>query len=249
MEALELFLEEKRKTAKEETCILYRRELLSIQNALSPRPLEKAEERDLVAYFSRASRRLSFRSLIRRFSVATGYFRFLQECGRRADDPTAQIRILDFRGKKEPLLKEEDVLCLFTSSLDALRHRRDEAMLLLLCAARVPLPTQLTLTRKDLDLSAGCVFTNKQTYHIPEPVRSRLQTYLAAAPGREEDFLFPGNGGKALTRQSVWRRIRERAIFCGIDKNVSPRTLLRFLSVHSIPWEKVEAQWARKNIL
>jgi integrase/recombinase XerD len=50
--------------------------------------------------------------------------------------------------------------------------------------------------------------------------------------GALSSLLFPGRGGKALTRQTLWNRIRHWARVAGIEGHISPHTLRHSFAGH-----------------
>jgi integrase/recombinase XerD len=70
----------------------------------------------------------------------------------------------------------------------------------------------------------------------PSLVRT-LSAYLAVAeiyPTEEEKPLFITAKGSRLTRQGFWKNLKDRAIYSGIDKPLSPQTLRNSLALHLI---------------
>jgi len=64
-----------------------------------------------------------------------------------------------------------------------------------------------------------------------------LQRYLAQArpelPGsRLSDYLFPGRSGGAVTRQTIWHRVKAMATKAGISHGLSPHGLRHAFATH-----------------
>ena len=49
---------------------------------------------------------------------------------------------------------------------------------------------------------------------------------------REDRPLFVTAKGSRLTRQGFWKNLKDRAIYCGIDKPISPHALRRHFAVN-----------------
>ena len=64
-----------------------------------------------------------------------------------------------------------------------------------------------------------------------------LQRYFQSVrplllPAGESDTCFPGRGGKPLTRQAFWYRVKHWAQVAGIEKSMSPHTLRHAFATH-----------------
>jgi integrase/recombinase XerD len=69
--------------------------------------------------------------------------------------------------------------------------------------------------------------------------RERLIVYLRDVrpqllAGRLSPYLFVTRAGRAMTRQSFWRRLRRRALQAGIREAISPHTLRHAFATHLV---------------
>ena len=114
---------------------------------------------------------------------------------------------------------------------------RDRAILELLGGAGLKVQDLLPLRVENLDLQISCVFLPQ----IPERVipfgkrtRDSLMEYLLEMRKEIEDpscLLFPGKGGKMLTRQAVWKIVKKYAQAAGVGEWVSPEDLRTSLAL------------------
>lgn len=119
---------------------------------------------------------------------------------------------------------------------------RDRAMLELLYATGLRVSELCDLTLEDLHLQAGyLVARGKGAKERIVPVGmaaiEAVEHYLRfsrpeIARGRESRYLFVGPGGRRLSRQTVWKRIRKLARQAGIDRPVSPHKLRHSFATH-----------------
>ena len=230
------------------TLSAYRRDLRAFERWAAARDLVAADAQraDVQAYLaSLLGQRRSPRSVARALSCLRGYFRHRLREGLRRDDPT-----LDIDGPRmgRPLpktLSEADVEALLGAP--DTQHAlgvRDRCMLELLyaCGLRVSELTGLTLS--EVSISQGVLRVvgkggKERLVPIGEEALAWLQRYLRGArsellAGVASDALFPGRGGRAMTRQTFWHRIRHQARAAGITRPLSPHVLRHAFATHLV---------------
>jgi integrase/recombinase XerD len=74
---------------------------------------------------------------------------------------------------------------------------------------------------------------------IGEEALDWLQRYLREARpellgGASSEALFPGRGGRAMTRQTFWHRIKHHARVAGITRPLSPHVLRHAFATHLV---------------
>lgn len=114
---------------------------------------------------------------------------------------------------------------------------RDRAILALLGGAGLKVQELVLLRQENIDLQISCVlFPGNPVRMIPFgiSVRECLMQYLYEVRKEMEgpsSLLFPGRGGKILTRQAVWKIVKKYAEAAGIETAVSPEDLRTSLAV------------------
>jgi len=197
-----------------------------------------AGQRDVLDYLAHLRRRDFRESTIqRRRSVLSTWFTHLQEEGRREDHPARHLPKVRKSRPLPKMLSEQDVEALLaapdTSTVVGLR---DRCMLELLYATGLRVSELVGLKRGNLDMEAGLVRVigkgNKERL-IPfgEEAGRWLSVWLEQRPDGSA-YLFPGRGGKGMTRQNFWQRIRIQAQRAGIGELPSPHTLRHAFATH-----------------
>jgi integrase/recombinase XerD len=129
-----------------------------------------------------------------------------------------------------------------TTPPGARRPVRDRALLELLygCGLRVSEVTSLRL--EQLDLRVGYVTVlgkggKERVVPIGRHAREALTTYLEGERARlvrggASPWVFVRAGGRAISRQAVWKLVKRRARAAGVRARVSPHTLRHSFATH-----------------
>ena len=214
-----------------------------------PRAEEQVEREALISYFAEEGKRLSPSSLSRRISVVRSFYEYLKRQGVISENPMDGVRASDFSKKEQEVLDREEFDRLMEYSVPGFCGIRDRAMLMLLCETglRVTELVELELAdlsegnlvcgngrrRRSLPLSAKCYGTIRKYLAVRE---------LYASPSEQRDPLFITVRGSGMTRQGFWKNLKERAIYCGIEKTISPHTLRRSLALHLMEQGKARGE-------
>lgn len=225
----------------------YRRDLEQFARWLSRERkagLVRATPEDLQGYLgSRLSEGRSARSSARFLSCARGFYRYLLREGIVVLDPTSDV---DSPRLGRPLprsLSEAEVERLLAAPDDATPlGQRDRTMLELLyaCGLRISELTGLELSQLGMNQGVLRVFGKggkERLVPMGEEAHGCLQRYLHAVRpellrGMPAAAVFPGRGGRPLTRQAFWYRIKMYARKAGIATPLSPHTLRHAFATH-----------------
>lgn len=228
------------------TLLAYRSDLESFAGWLHGRgtglaAVDRALLLEYLAYGLRGKR--STRSAARLLSCLRGFFRHLLREGVITVDPTLRVP-----GPRAPralpgTLSEDDVERLLAAPDTATAiGLRDRAMLELLYACGLRISELVMLELSGLSLVQGVVRvigkgSRERLVPVGEEALLWVGRYLREArpelPGASGSaVLFPGRGGRALTRQTFWHRIRHHAVAAGITRVVSPHTLRHAFATH-----------------
>lgn len=138
-----------------------------------------------------------------------------------------------------PIILTEDELVRILQAPDSNTRAglRDRALLELLGGAGLKVQELIPLRLENIDLQISCVLLSGEPQRmIPFGKRTResLLRYLYDMRGEAEgpsSLLFPGRGGKMLTRQAVWKIVKKYALAAGAGDWVSPEDLRTSLAV------------------
>lgn len=233
------------------TLAAYRRDLDQYLEFLARKSPEPADLDGFVAHLHQLG--LAATSVARKLAAVRGLHRFLVNEGRESQDPT---RLLDQPRPPDPFPKAlavDRAIALVEAPNPATRGgRRDRALLEFLYAtgARVSEATDLNLADLDLEEKTA-LLTGKGNKQRLVPIGSKAVEGIAAwlpdrlALARSDQVASKRNGhtdavflnlrGGRISRQSVFRIIRQHALGVGIDpSSISPHTLRHSAATHMV---------------
>ena len=190
-----------------------------------------------------AERGLSARSQARALAATRGFVRFLVRERRLADDPAAKLRLRRPPPRLPRALGKGEAATLVMSPGEEERTGlRDRALLELLYACGLRVSELAALRGEQLNLQAGFVTVagkggKERVVPVGGAARKALEAYLGTARGRQlrgrvSPFVFVGRGGRALTRQAIWKIVRRRALAAGLGARVFPHMLRHTFATH-----------------
>jgi len=200
--------------------------------------------RPLISDFLFSQRpRLAPVSISRLLSTIKSFHRFLVREKISNSDPSGLIDSPKLDKKIPNFLTGLEVVELLKApNLKNAHGLRDKAILELLyaCGLRVSEVSSLKLVDPNLEVGfIKCQGKGSKERLVPlgKTARHFLERYLAEA--REKlrhkkitTFLFLAQGGRPLSRQSIWKMIKAMAKKAGIRKRVSPHTLRHSFATH-----------------
>ncbi len=222
----------------ENSLLSYRRDLEKLYAHFSRHP-ERAGREELTDYFSRQGEKLSSSSLSRQFSVVRSFYAFLLERGAVSENPMDGLRAADFVKKESEILDRDEFERLISCPIPGFRGIRDRAMLMLLCETGLRVTELMKL---DCDDFRGETILcgegrRRRTIPVSASLRDAMAKYLTVrklyqTQEKEGNPLFVTVRGVRMTRQGFWKNLKDRAVYSGIDKQISPHTLRRSLARH-----------------
>ncbi len=197
---------------------------------------------DLQAHLRRLRRGgLSPRSVSRALASIRGFYAFLVDLGERSDNPAVHLISPKTWRQLPKVLSEEQVESLLAAP-DVTRPRgiRDRAMLELLYAAGLRVSELVSLELAQLRLDQGfLVAWGKGAKERVVPVGERAEQWLgrylrevrpAMVKGRSPT-IFVSIRGRGMTRQGLWKIIRDYGLAVGIQ-GLSPHVLRHSFASH-----------------
>lgn len=232
----------------ENTIKSYRYDLLDWRKWLLERDIDvgDVDRARLFDYLgSRIRRGLSSRSAARLCSSLRGFHRWLARERVIAEDPMLGVDNPKLGRALPATLSEDDVERLLEApDCDTPLGLRDRAMLELMYASGLRVSELVSLEPHQINLRQGVVRvlgkgSRERLVPVGEQALDWLGRYMKQARGEllgdiASAALFPGRGGRALTRQAFWHRIKRLAARAGIDASLSPHTLRHAFATHLV---------------
>ena len=224
----------------------YRRDLSQLSGWLNESNLSLLElTQELLQEFLawRSDQGYDARSTARMLSSLRGFYRWLLRKERISSDPAQLIESPRLGRSLPKTLTEDDVEGLLAApDLHTDLGVRDRTMLEILyaCGLRVTELVELEVSRVNLRQGVLRIYgkgSKERLVPMGEAACEWLERYLSSSreaflKGCQSDVLFPGRGGKPVTRQTFWHRIKKYAVIAGIDKPLSPHVLRHAFATH-----------------
>jgi integrase/recombinase XerD len=186
---------------------------------------------------------LAARSAARHVSTLRSFFRFLVREGVLAASPISGVRSPRI-GRPLPKYLTPTQVERLLSAPDGKTPEgiRDRAMLTLMYASGLRASEVVTLRLENVDANAGFLYVlgkggKERVVPVADVALAILGEYVVSARQsflgkRSSNDLFLSRRGTAITRQTLWNRIRRWALEAGIEQRISPHTLRHSFASH-----------------
>ena len=227
----------------------YGRDIREFNSFLSERGtggLLEATSTDVVAYLNKLKAAGRSPSTVNRkmASIRTFYNYMLDEKF-ISDNPARGIKTPRIGKKEVEFLTIKEIDKLLESPDDSLKGRRDRAILEVLYATGIKVSELIDANIEDVNFRMGfitCYGESSKTRIIPmgRPARAALEDYVyevrdqLVGDNKDEKALFVNYYGKRLTRQGLWKVLREYGEKSGIKHKLTPNTLRNSFAVHML---------------
>ncbi|RMH50390.1 MAG: tyrosine recombinase [Zetaproteobacteria bacterium] len=200
--------------------------------------LFNAEREVVLRYLMRLTTEGKRRATIaRRRSALSVWFRLLQQEGVRTENPVRNLPRMRPERSLPVTIGERAVEALLEAPDGGTPIGvRDRCMLELAYASGLRVSELVALRLEQVDrrrMLLRIVGKGDKERLVPFGRRAAgwLDRWLEVRPSGG-DLLFPGRGGRAMTRQNFWKRIRRYALQAGIDPPPSPHGLRHAFATH-----------------
>jgi len=226
--------------------LAYSQDLRKYIQALKKLEIEdpkKISRKTITDFLFTLRKTMSIRSISRFLSTVKSFHKFLLREKITSEDPSDLIELPKVDKKIPNFLSLEEVSKILKSpNLKKNQGQRDRAILELMYATGLRVSELVCLKGPDLNLDVGfikCKGKGSKERIVPlgKPAQHFLENYmLTARPKlsgkRESPFIFLAQGGRPLSRQSVWKMIKHEVSRTGVKKKVSPHTLRHSFATH-----------------
>lgn len=208
--------------------------------------VEAVSNTDVVSYLLKLKgENKSAATVNRKLASLRAYYNFLQEKGRITANPTTGIKSPKIERKELAYLSLEEVDRLLAIPDASVRGIRDRAILELLYATGIRVNEIIAANVADVNLRIGFFtcpgeFGKARIIPIGRPARKAVEEYIFDARDlllkerKSENALFVNYYGQRMTRQGLWKILKEYAEKAGISNKLTPHTLRNSFAVHMI---------------
>jgi integrase/recombinase XerD len=234
------------KHASSNTVAAYLRDLNKLntymqkQDRVSPDDISSTNLTSYILHLEREG--LSTSTISRTIASIRAFFMYLLRKGTITKDPSEQLKPPRVEKKMPQTLTVREVeLLLEQPSGHSPKQLRDKAMLELLYATgiRVSELTALRISDVNLKLDYICCQDEGKERIIPleQAAHTALDNYLQNGRPvmcKDTDYLFTNCQGRQLSRQGVWKILKQYATMAGIKKEITPHMIRHSFASHLV---------------
>ncbi len=181
----------------------------------------------------------------RKLASVRAFYNFLMNSGLVSSNPTVDIKSPKIERKELEYLTLEEVDKLLETPDDSIRGIRDKAILEVLYATGIRVSELIEADLEDINMRMGfitCDGEQSKARIVPlgRPARAALETYIYEARNAlvkdhtEEKALFVNYYGSRITRQGLWKVLKEYGEKAGIEKKLTPNIMRNSFAVHML---------------
>lgn len=241
------YLSNERKMS-ENTKTAYLRDIRHFENFMNERgifDLAEAADTEILAYLMELrNENRSKATLSRKLASLRGYYGYLQKCERIRQNPADGIKTPRMEKKEIEYIEIEDIDKLMSLPDTSLKGVRDRAILELLYATGLRASELIEMKVEDVNLRMGfikCVPEHGKARIIPmgRICRKAMEDYILDVRekllrGNDRAVLFVNYAGKAITRQGLWKVLKEYGEAAGLAISLTPQVIRNSFAVHML---------------
>jgi integrase/recombinase XerD len=228
----------------------YARDVGEFADFLSERgvfELDGAGSADIAAHLLRLKHDGKSASTVnRKMASIRAFYRFMFSEGYCAENPATEMRSPKIERKDIEYLTIAEVETLLARPDGSVKGVRDCAILELLYATGLRVSEATEADTEHINLRMGfitCTGEHGKARIIPlgRPARAALEEYIFDGRAKllrgkmdRDKALFLYYSGERMTRQGMWKLIREYAAAAGLEKKITPQILRNSFAVHMV---------------
>ena len=243
------YLSSEKKMAKN-SLEAYKRDVIEFERMIREKQnisLREASNTEVVAYLLKLKNDgRSAATVNRKIASLRAFYSYLAAGRIISSDPTVNIKSPKIERKSIEYLTLEEIDNLLDKPDGSPKGLRDRAILELLYATGIRVSEVVEMNVEDVNLRMGfvtCTGEHGKARIIPmgRPSRAAMEEYIYEVrpqflrkDGEEEKALFVNYSGTRLTRQGLWKLLKEYARLAGLENRLTPQTLRNSFAVHMI---------------
>ncbi|HVI41300.1 MAG TPA: site-specific tyrosine recombinase XerD [Anaerovoracaceae bacterium] len=243
------YLSSEKKMAKN-SLEAYKRDVLEFADMIREKQnlsLNEASNTEVVAYLLKLKNDgKSAATVNRKIASLRAFYNHLTAQKIISDNPTANIKSPKIERKSIEYLTIAEVENLLDKPDRSIKGLRDRAILELLYATGIRVSEVVEMNQDDVNLRMGfvtCTGEHGKARIIPmgRPSRTAVEEYIYEVrpkflreANNSEKALFVNYSGNRLTRQGLWKLLKEYSKLAGVENKLTPQTLRNSFAVHMI---------------
>ena len=232
----------------ENTLVAYERDLRAFEKFLAGRGIDSltgCTDSDAVAYVLELNRDNKSKPTInRKISAIRNYYEFEIQRGKRTGNPFTRVRSSKGDKRQIDYLTIQEIEKLLELPDESSKGIRDRALLEFMYGTGARVTEVVRLRFSDVNLRMSFVTlrdSNDESRIVPlgRYARAAMAEYFDKAyddmkgrPHDDDDFVFVNLRGDALTRQGIWKILKDYGSEIGIGDRMTPLILRDSFAVH-----------------
>ena len=236
------------KQASDNTVNAYMKDLEHFEDFVVSRGIDRITDvsnSDIVAYLMELKKQGRSKSTVnRRLASIRTFYKFLLREGKVRENPAEDIKSPRIEKKDIEFLSIDEVNKLMTLPDESIKGIRDRAILELMYATGIRASELIDMKLDDLNMRMGfvkCTGEHSKARIIPigRPARHALEDYVYDArpvllKNSTNEKLFVNYAGESMTRQGLWKILKEYGEEAGLKIRLTPQVLRNSFAVHML---------------
>ena len=236
------------KQASDNTVNAYMKDLEHFEDFVVSRGIDRITDvsnSDIVAYLMELKKQGRSKSPVnRRLTSIRTFYKFLLREGKVRENPAEDIKSPRIEKKDIEFLSIDEVNKLMTLPDESIKGIRDRAILELMYATGIRASELIDMKLDDLNMRMGfvkCTGEHSKARIIPigRPARHALEDYVYDArpvllKNSTNEKLFVNYAGESMTRQGLWKILKEYGEEAGLKIRLTPQVLRNSFAVHML---------------
>lgn len=207
--------------------------------------LKDTTETEVVSYALKLKQAgMSSSTINRKISSLRAYFNYLMSIRVISENPTNQIKSPKAEKKETDYLTTEEIERLLKSPDDSIKGTRDKALLELMYATGIRVSELIDMKVDEVNLRMNfvmCASSSRRARVIPfgKKAKKAMEEYLKEVRPvligeKETENFFVNYNGEPLSRQGIWKILKEYASKAEIEKSITPQVLRNSFAIHML---------------
>jgi integrase/recombinase XerD len=236
------------KQASDNTVNAYMKDLEHFEDFVVSRGIDRITDvsnSDIVAYLMELKKQGRSKSTVnRRLTSIRTFYKFLLREGKVRENPAEDMKSPRIEKKDIEFLSIDEVNKLMTLPDESIKGIRDRAILELMYATGIRASELIDMKLDDLNMRMGfvkCTGEHSKARIIPigRPARHALEDYVYDArpvllKNSTNEKLFVNYAGESMTRQGLWKILKEYGEEAGLKIRLTPQVLRNSFAVHML---------------
>lgn len=227
------------------TLLSYMNDINKFNEYIKNKDFKKIEKKDIISYLDNERKKgMKDRTLSHNLIVIKNFYKYLYRIGEIKENPVQTIELPKLKKALPHVLSVEEVDKILNIDLNDKYDYRNKAMLELMYSSGLRISELVNLKIQDIDLSENIVrVCGKGSKERIIPIGDYATNYLKIYVNQYRrqfikkqvnDYLFLNSRGSNISRQALFKIIKQIIRDKNIKKDVSPHTLRHSFATHML---------------